>query len=180
MKKLLQRLLLCAAMVGLLSVAGMKQAQAQVVLDTPNWEVLADSVDWLSIAGNQTRGLAANPVTGNLIVATRAAGTEVKVISAEDGSVIRNMEIGAISGGFFPVNRIAVSEDGQIFVTNFSLNGPEHRIYWWADEEADAKMVWDGNPYGNRIGDGFGVTGSGDDIKVYVSGTFQSQMAEFT
>lgn len=180
MKKLLQRLLLCAAMVGLLSFAGMKQAQAQVVLDTPNWEVLADSVDWLSIAGNQTRGLAANPVTGNLIVATRAAGTEVKVISAVDGSVIRDLEIGAISGGFFPVNRIAVSEDGQIFVTNFSLNGPEHRIYWWADEEADAKMVWDGDPYGNRIGDGFGVTGSGDDIKVYVSGTFQSQMAEFT
>jgi hypothetical protein len=180
MKKLLQRLLLCAAMVGLLSVAGMKQAQAQVVLDTPNWEILADSVDWLSIAGNQTRGLAANPVTGNLIVATRAGGTAVKVISAEDGSVIRNMNIGAITGGYFPVNRVAVSEDGQIFVTNFSLNGPEHRIYWWADEEADAKMVWDGNPYGDRIGDGFGVTGSGDDIKVYVSGTFQSRMAEFT
>lgn len=180
MKKLLQRLLLCAAMLGLLSAAGMKQAQAQVVLDTPNWEVLSDSVAWLSIAGNQTRGLAANPVTGNLIVATRADGTEVKVISAEDGSVLRNMDIGAISGGFFPVNRVAVSEDGQIFVTNFSLNGPDHRIYWWADEEADAKMVWDGDPYGSRIGDGFGVTGSGDDIKVYVSGTFQSQMAEFS
>ena len=180
MKNVLQRLLLCAAMVGLLSVAGMKQAQAQVLLDSPNWEVLADSVDWLSIAGNQTRGLAANPVTGNLIVATRAGGTAVKVISAVDGSVVRDLEIGAITGGFFPVNRLAVTEDGQIFVTNFSLNGPEHRIYWWADEEADAKMVWDGNPYGNRIGDGFGVTGSGDDIKVYVSGTFQSQMAELT
>ena len=180
MNKVLQKLLLCTAMVGLLSAAGMKQAQAQVVLDTPNWEVLADSVDWLSIAGNQTRGLAANPVTGNLIVATRAEGTAVKVISAVDGSVIRDLDIGAISGGFFPVNRLAVTDDGQIFVTNFSLNGPEHRIYWWADEEADAKMVWDGNPYGNRIGDGFGVTGSGDNIKVYVSGTFQSQMAELS
>ena len=180
MKKLLQRLLLCVAMVGLLSVAGMKQAQAQVVLDTPNWEVLGDNVDWLSIAGNQTRGIAVNPVTGNLIVATRAGGTAVKVISSEDGSVIRDLEIGAVTGGTFPINRVAVSDDGQIFVSNFSLNGPEHRIYWWADEEANAKRVADGNPYGGRIGDGFGVTGAGDEIKVYVSGTFQSQMAEFT
>ncbi len=180
MNRLLQRLLLSVALVGLLSVSATKQAEAQALLDTPNWEVVADSVDWLSDSGNQTRGVAANPVTGNIIVATRADGTEVKVLDPADGSVVKNLEIGAVSGGFFPVNRISVTDDGQIFVTNFSLNGPEHRIYWWADEDADAKMVWDGNPYGGRVGDGFGVTGTGDDIKVYVSGTFQTQLAEFT
>ena len=180
MNRLLQRLLLGVALIGLLSVSATKQAEAQALLDTPNWEVLADSVDWLSASGNETRGVAANPVTGNIIVATRADGIEVKVLDPADGSVVKNLETGAVSGGFFPVNRIAVTDDGQIFVTNFSLNGPEHRIYWWADEDADAKMVWDGNPYGDRIGDGFGVTGTGDDIKVYVSGTFQTQLAEFT
>ncbi len=167
-------------MVGMLTISGMKEAQSQVLLETTNWEVLADSVNWLSISGNETRGIAVNPVTGNLITATRAGGTAVKVISAEDGSFIKDLDIGAISGGHFAVNRISITDDGQIFVTNFSLNGPEHRIYWWADEEADAKRVWDGNPYGARIGDGFGVTGSGDDIKVYVSGSLQSQMAEFS
>lgn len=180
MKRLLQQLLLCSVMLGILSLAGIKEAQAQVVLEDTNWEVLADSVNWLSISGNETRGMAVNPVTGNIIVATRAGGTAVKVISAEDGSYIKDLDIGAISGGFFAVNRIGVTDDGQIFVTNFSLNGPDHRIYWWADEDADAKMVWDGNPYGGRIGDGFGVTGTGADINVYVSGTFQTQMAEFS
>ena len=180
MKRLLQKLLLFSALFGMIGIAVTNEAQAQIELDTPNWEVLADDVGWLSISNNETRGMAVNPVTGNLIVATRAGGTGVVAISTEDGSVVRNLDIGAITGGFFAVNRIAVTDDGQIFVTNFSLNGPEHRIYWWANEEADAKMVWDGNPYSARIGDGFGVTGTGDDIKVYVSGTFQNRMAEFS
>lgn len=180
MKKLLQKLLLFSALFGIIGIAVTNEAQAQIELDTPNWEVLADDVGWLSISNNETRGMAVNPVTGNLIVATRAGGTGVIAISTEDGSVVRNLDIGAITGGYFAVNRIAITDDGQIFVTNFSLSGPEHRIYWWANEEADAKMVWDGNPYSARIGDGFGVTGTGDDIKVYVSGTFQNRMAEFT
>ena len=176
----LNRFLLSWGLLVIISITYNKDVQAQILLNTPDWEILADSVDWLSVSDSRTRGLAANPATGNIIVVTRAGSTAIKVINPVDGSIVRNLDADVISGGFWPVNRIAITDDGQIFVTNFSLNGPEHRIYWWANEEAQAKMIWDGNPLEGRVGDGIAISGTGDDIKVYVSGYAQYQIAELS
>ncbi len=180
MNRLLQRLLLGVALIGLLSVSATKQAEAQTVMDTRNWEVLSDSVGWLSDSGNETRGLAFNPATGNVLVATRAGGPAIKIVDGTDGSEVGELDLSGVTGGMFAINRIDVTMDGQIFVGNFSLNGPDYRIYRWENESAEPVRVFDGDPINARVGDGFGVTGTGDDVKVYASGTFSDRLAEFS
>ncbi len=180
MNRLIQKLLLFGIVFGLLSITGLNRADAQSVLDGPNWQTIEEEVDWLSDSGNETRGIAVNPETGHVLVATRADGDQIVVLDSEDGSEVGELDLTGVEGGMFAINRIDVSDDGQIFVGNFSLNGPEYRIYRWEDEEAEPAMVFDGNPIGDRVGDGFGVIGTGDDVRVYASGTFSDQLAEFT
>ncbi len=152
---------------------------AQIPLENKQWDVLAEDTDWLETSDHTTRGIAFNPETGNILVATRTDGTAIQLLNGEDGSAAGQLDVTGVEGGFFPINRVAVTEDGQIFVANFSLNGPEFRIYYWENEGAAPERVFDGDPYNNRIGDGFGVTGSGDEVYVYTSGTFQDQLVEF-
>ena len=181
MKKLLQVLVIH----GIIMLMGFTQfvnheAKAQIQLEDPTWQVLAGDVDWLETSGNETRGIAFNPESGNVLVATRADGAAIQLIDGEDGSEVGQLDMTGVEGGFFPINRVGVTEDGQIFVANFSLNGPDFRIYHWEDEQAEPERIFDGDPLGDRIGDGFGVAGAGDDVYIYASGTFQDEIAEFS
>ena len=64
--------------------------------------------------------------------------------------------------------RSKASSDGQIFTANLAING-ESRIYRWANE-ADPELVYN-DSLGQRLGDSFGVIGSGDSVHVFLSGT---------
>ena len=82
-----------------------------------------------------------------------------------------------VTGGIFPFNQIKATADGQIFTANLAING-ESRIYRWADEMAEPEMIYAGT-LGGRLGDSFGVIGSGDDVHIFLSGTGAEKVAAF-
>ncbi len=159
-------------------------ATSQVlVLDTPVWGIQGGQVSWFPDAGNFVRGAAFNPATGNLLVVSRAGGNAVIKLDGETGEPNGSLDLGTIiEGGILPINRIAVTADGQIFVTNLILDtGTNFKIYYWENENAAPRLLFEGNPTPQaRYGDGIGVYGTGNDVKLYVSGTFTNRIAEFT
>jgi hypothetical protein len=159
-------------------------AQAQLSVGDALWKVEAGSVAWLSDAGNQVRGAAFNPATGNLLVASRAGGTNrIEIVSAETGvssGTLASPE-GGFTGGFVPINRVAVTDDGQIFASNFILSSSsDYKVYYWANEAATPVVLFNGNPSpAARYGDGIGVTGTGTDVTFYAGGTGTPSFAKF-
>jgi len=132
--------------------------------------------------GNLTRGLAYNPATGNLILASRTGGTFVKVLSGSSGAEVASLDTTGISGGTFPINMVSVSNDGAIFVGNLvapPAGGPgvDFKIYRYANEGA-APTVWyqgqpvvgtvagQANPTSIRTGDSLDLIGTGNSLKI--------------
>lgn len=167
--------------VALLSMGLTMSANAQVSTLTANWTVEAGSVSWLTDAGNSVRGAAFNPATGNILVPSRAGGNSIQKVNAQTGVSSGSMNVSIIEGGILPLNRIAVTEDGQIFATNLILDtGVNFKVYYWENEDAAPRLLFEGNPSPfARYGDGIGISGSGNDVFLYVSGTFTNAIAEF-
>ena len=132
--------------------------------------------------GNTTRGLAYNPATGNLIVASRTGGTFLKALSGSNGSEVAGLDTTGISGGTFPINMVTVSNDGAIFVGNLvapAAGGPgsDFKIYRYANQGA-APAVWyqgqpvagtvagQANPTSIRTGDSLDIFGTGNALKI--------------
>ncbi|MBU6414401.1 MAG: hypothetical protein KGS45_13135 [Planctomycetes bacterium] len=125
--------------------------------------------------GNLERGMAYNPVTGNLILVSRsAAGNGIRVINGTTGNDMGalNQGSGIITGGTFTTNKVGVSADGQIFVANLQANTNTGalKVYRWANEAATI----DATPWFNstiavagtpRMGDSMDTTGSGSNVK---------------
>jgi hypothetical protein len=160
-------------------------AQAQLSVGDALWKVEAGSVAWLSDAGNQVRGAAFNPATGNILVASRAGGVNrIEVVNAATGvsSGTLTSPVGGFTGGILPLNRIAVTDDGQIFASNLILDtGLNYTVYYWANEAATPVVLFTGNPSPDaRYGDGIGVTGTGNDVTFYAGGTFTPGFAKFS
>ncbi|MCC5924995.1 MAG: T9SS type A sorting domain-containing protein [Bacteroidetes bacterium] len=170
------------AIIVTMSLTSKIQAQDLPTFGEPMWSVPAGSVPWLSNAGNQVRGVAFNPATGNLLVPSRADGIRIERINTSTGESIGTMNTTGIAGGLLPINRIAVTEDGQIFAINLILeSGIDFIIWYWEDEDATPQPLYEGKPTPNdRYGDGIGVRGVGDDIELFVSGTFNSNIAVFS
>lgn len=169
-----------------LILGGLTLYSSTAEAQTPNlgdalWTVEAGSVSWLLDTGNGVRGAAYNPATGNILVASRAGGINIQKVDRTTGESSGSLDVDGIAGGTLPLNRIAVTEDGQIFATNLILDtGNNFRIYYWADEDADVELLFEGNPSPfARYGDGIGISGSGNDVWLFVSGTFTNAIAAF-
>ena len=132
------------------------------------WTITAPTSNWFG-TGNTERGLGFNPATGNLIVASRQGGVTPVLVDAASGDSVGILSNMGISGGIFAFNQIKATSDGQIFTANLAING-ESRIYRWANETADPVLVF-ADSLGQRLGDSFGVIGSGDSVHVFLSGT---------
>lgn len=142
----------------------------------PIWTIEAPTGGWFTDA-NTERGITFNPATGNLIVASRQGGVTPVIIDAASGdslSVLDNTDIG---GGTFPFNQIRATADGQIYTANLAIN-QETRIYRWGDETAAPELVF-ADSIGGRLGDSFGVVGSGDDVTVLLSGSGSEKVVTF-
>ena len=165
-----------------LGISSTPQAQDLPTFGEPLWTVPAGSVSWLSASGNQVRGLAINPATGNLLVPSRADGIRIERVNPVNGESLGTLNTTGIAGGLLPLNRIAVTEDGQIFAINLILeSGIDFIIWYWEDEDAAPRPLYEGKPTPNdRYGDGIGVRGAGDEIELFVSGTFNTNIAVFS
>jgi len=112
-----------------------------------------------------TRGIACNPVTGNLLVLTRDGGLSIRILDGATGTQTGTMSVTGISGGTFTGNHIAVADDGVIYACNLASpvsSANPFKIYRWAEEgEAPVMAVSSSAVTAGRLGDSFNVFGSG-------------------
>lgn len=157
---------------------------AQNVVLSNLWSIEAGTQPFLTTTGTD-RGLAYNPATGHVLLATRAAGAAttpaaVMVLDSETGSAIGNLSIANLvtsgTGMIFNMNMINVADDGVIYACNLAnvaiVPTNNFVIYRWQDESSDPTIAYHGNLDLNistalsRFGDSFDVRGSGTNTMI--------------
>lgn len=189
MKRILKSAFCSALALGAFTSA----AQAQWTLESL-WTLSPDDAGFLTTDHTQ-RGMAYNPVSGNLLLVDRSAGLQVVSINAATGTQLGTLDITGISGGTFPLNKIGVGADGSIYAGNLTVDalasGNEYRLYRWENEAAAPQEIFAGNPgpadYGElhawarRWGDTIHVRGGvGSDVEVLVGSRNDALATIFT
>lgn len=143
---------------------------------TPLWSLAPGSRPYLTNDGTQ-RGIAYNPISGNLLVVSGASGSNgIYVLDGNTGAFIRtlNTDPGVITGGALALNQIGVADDGAVFAGNLSTNlaAPLFKLYSWPDDSGlDAPhLAWAGDP---SIGGSGGPARWGDTMAVRGAADFQ-------
>ncbi len=145
---------------------------------TSAWRILAGERDTLNTDSTQ-RGLAYNPVSGNLLYVSRSGGNSVVVLDPATGAEKHRLTttdgdgINVVAGGTIPANMIGVAEDGAVYLSNLNLpvagSGAILRVYRW---DSDAPGVGPtvievaDLPADVRFGDTFAVRGRGDSTEL--------------
>ncbi|MFO8029636.1 MAG: T9SS type A sorting domain-containing protein [Cyclonatronaceae bacterium] len=174
-----------ALVLGLSTTISAQNVTDDFELFDPLWKVMPADVEFLYDFNDDgdpaynNQGGTVNRLTGNILIPTIIEGDpQIAVVSPEDGSFIKYLNMTEdVSGGDqrLHVIEVATSRDGQIFAVNQVLEA-NLRLYYWADEDADPVVVFDelvempGGGDFNQWGQGLGVVGTGDDLKVMVSG----------
>ncbi len=135
------------------------------------WSVRETDVDWLEAEGDTTRGASFNPDTGNVIVVTRAPEPAVKVLDGSTGDLIKNLTepVDGYSGEL-AINKVKVSQDGMIFVSNLTENGSDPVVYIWEGESDSDPVAYSAQDTGNRVGDQIALA-EDDDFIYYIIGS---------
>lgn len=150
-------------------------ALAQWALE-PVWSIAPgttlDTGVTLGAAGsNVERGLAYNPVTGNVLVVSRQDATKIIKLDGVTGAYQGTMDVTGVSGGTFALSTIDVAADGAIYAANLTTSSSTSpfKVYKWASEAATAgPAIYSGDPAGGayRFGDTFRVRGSGSSTEI--------------
>jgi hypothetical protein len=159
-------------------------ASAAVLSDAPLWEARVGDASYPFITtANTERGLAYNPATGNVLVASRAAGNDgVYVLNGQTGAVVGKLNTAGIAGGTFGFSMLGVGGDGAIYTANLTTNAATtpFKIYRWESEAVGLStgdnlaptVVYSGDPTAGaggtnpRFGDSFAVAGSGTNTRI--------------
>lgn len=147
------------------------------------WTVEGGEEAFFPDAGDTARGMALNPVTGNLLVASRAGGNAVRILDPDNGDVIGTLpdqDYDAV-GATFVINKVGVADDGAIYVGNLGVAEANFTVYRHADETSAPTVAFEREegaavaPEG-RWGDGFSVIGAGNDTLIAVGGAFETDV----
>ncbi|MGK0188550.1 MAG: hypothetical protein ACI9R3_004361 [Verrucomicrobiales bacterium] len=164
------------------------------------WSILPGDRDYVtdnsdSATANTQRGMAFNKATSNVLLVSRAAGTELWVLDGATGEEKHFMDTIDVSGGTFPLSLIGVGDDGAVYGANLSTStsNVNFKIYRWADDAEDTlpNVAFEGDPAGideetgnslnaQRWGDSFDVIGSGVDTRILVGSRASATVAIFT
>jgi len=137
---------------------------------------------------NLERGLAFNPLTGNLVLVSRSsAGNGIRILNGTTGADIGalNQGSGLITGGTFTTNMVGIGNDGAVYVANLqtAADTAAFKIYRWADSQASTlpSTLFSSTVSGYsggvpRLGDSLDVFGSGANTKI-VAGAGQNNAA---
>jgi hypothetical protein len=151
-----------------LAIALSFPAAAQVQLELL-WGLDPGSRPYLPTPGDDNqRGLAYNPITGNLLLVNRTGGLSVRVLDALTGADEGLLNTTGIAGGTFALNQVAVAGDGAIYAANLvtsSATSP-FRVYRWADEGAVPALVYSGPLVAGRWGDNMDIRGAGNTTQI--------------
>jgi hypothetical protein len=166
---------------------GSVSAQNPPTIGNPLWKMNADTLNapgkWFT-NDNNTRGIAYNAATGNLLVVSRTGGVNIRVIRASTGEVLSQLNVTGVAGGTFAASLIDVTPNGRIFVANLTLNattGPL-KIYTWANEGATPTVAYEGNAMGTalRFGDSFRIDWTDGARDLYVGGSGNPNLLKLT
>jgi photosystem II stability/assembly factor-like uncharacterized protein len=169
------------------SFLGTAEALAQ---PQPTWERSIEAgthPEWL--VDGLYRGLAYGRVAGRhrLYIAGRTDGPVVRILDADTGDDIGYLNTANVTGGFFPINDVEVSDDGVIFACNMTIDAgtDPFRVYRWDGEDGAPVVVieaggagWEGA----RLGDKFTITGTVRDgtVTLYAAATNRDEIHRFT
>ena len=150
-------------------------------MTTPAWSLAPGSRPYLTTDSGQ-RGLAFNPATESLLLATRTPSNAVIVLSPSDGSeqYVLGNDPSIITGGTLALNVVGASEDGHVFAANVAQNAEPFRIYHWASDEANfpPALAFSSSATSlgaTRYGDTFDVRGqAGNNTLQILAGSRQS------
>lgn len=109
---------------------------------------------------NSERGIA---YSGNsLFVVSNSAPVVIRELSIYSGAVISELSTENIQGGYFEVNDIESSWDGQLLACNLTLHAHQQpfKIYRWQNKDSSPELFiqYSGEDY--RLGDTFTVFGN--------------------
>lgn len=175
---------------GIAGDAGVGTARAQTLGLSPlttfgsNGWLAPGSIPNLVSSGNTERGLAYNPVTKNLVLPSRASGTNVVILNGTTGAVSGTLSSAGITstGATLSINQAGVSGDGRIYVSNLAVGGNTLRLYSWDSETSvsaptqpftwtvPANSTTSSGTGAYRFGDAFDVYGSGTSVQFAVAG----------
>ncbi|MCA8977698.1 MAG: DUF4623 domain-containing protein [Planctomycetes bacterium] len=132
--------------------------------------------------GHTERGLSFNPVTGNLVLVSRAGGNHIRVLSGSTGADLGGLDPTGISGGTYSLNMVGVADDGAIYVGNLSTSATSNfKVYRWNDEASGMStpptVAYDAPSGVARTGDSFAVRGSGSGTRFAAAGSSASSTA---
>jgi hypothetical protein len=122
--------------------------------------------------GATDRGIAYNPVTTNLYLASRVNvggdSIHIRILSGATG-VDTGVELNdsIVTGGTFPINLVATGSDGAIYAANLvsAAVPPAFKVYRWANEAAVPTVAFTGS-FTGRLGDTFDVIGGGTATRI--------------
>ncbi len=150
---------------------------------TPCWRVAPGASPLLANDGNQ-RGLAYNPVSGNLILVSRTPTNGIHVLDANTGAYLRSLDISGISGGTFAVNMVACGPDGCVYVGNLTTGGTTDpfKLYVFPDDAGGTapSVAWSGDPgsgTNDRWGDNLDVRGFAGTGEAILGARFSKRVA---
>lgn len=113
----------------------------------PLWSLAPGSRPYLN-EDNTQRGLALNPLNGNVLLVSRSGSNQVVVLDGQTGAEKHKlgMLLGdetPVSGGTFAVNQVGVANDGVVFVGNLTLDGSTtaFRLYRWENDSPESVPV---------------------------------------
>jgi hypothetical protein len=165
------------ALIAAAGLAGVANAAPTITalssFGTNGW--LAPGANANLLTDNNQRGLAYNRATGNLILHSRTGGVNLRILDGQTGADEGGLQgTAAVTGGTFASNKVGVTDDGQIFVSNLVTDARSNavKIYRWGSETDAGPTTWHNStltlPTGGtapRLGDSFDVTGSGNNVK---------------
>lgn len=153
------------------------------------WNIPVGSRPYMTV-GNTERGVAINPITGHVLIASRGPSTEnhIYIVDGETGADIGELDTTGIGGGTLTLVHVGVADDGAIYAANLqavsALAGMQIRIYRWADETPLVPPTLAFGPGLDtttvRYGDSLDVRGAGTDTQIIMSGNVNSKVALFT
>lgn len=159
-------------------------------LTTPLWSLAPGSRPYLNNA-EQQRGIAVDPVTGNVLVVSRSQTNAVQLLDATTGADLGGLDMSLFYNysppGTFAVNMVGVGDDGVVYVGNLmtgSGSDTTFAIYTWPTATTDAvqSYVYNGTPGDGtvRIGDTMAVRGAGLNTEILCSFRSGTNVALFT
>lgn len=144
-----------------------------------DWELSINSYSFFK-NDHCTRGIAYNPATGHLLIASRTGGNNVFVLDAATGDSLSKLDMTGVSGGTYAMNIVRVDSDGVIYLGNLGgISGSIFKIYRWENESSAPTVAFEG-AVAQRTGDSFGLYGTGTSTTLYASGSGSTDIYAFT